>query len=70
MGVIRGTKAFFEVTKGLHNALQGKGKQITKRMWDIYESVNGRNMDRMNLDADYVIIHDPQPALLVGKKKR
>ncbi len=67
--VIRGTKAFFEVTKGLHNALQGKGKQITKRMWDIYESVNGRNMDRMNLDADYVIIHDPQPALLVGKKK-
>ncbi len=67
--VLKGTKAFFEVTKSLHNALQGKGRPITKRMWDIYESVNRRNMDRMNLEADYVIIHDPQPALLVEKKK-
>ncbi len=68
--VMKGTKQFFEVTKRIHNSLQGREGPPTKKMWDIYESVNRRNAERLDLDADCVFIHDPQPALLVEKKKR
>jgi trehalose synthase len=68
--VIKGTKPFFEVTKGLHNALQGQGRQLTKKGWDLWEEVNRRNAKRMDLDADCVFIHDPQPAMLIDAKKR
>lgn len=68
--VMQGTKPFFEVTKGLHNSLQGKGMHITKEMWDEYESVNRANAERIDTDADCVIIHDPQPAMFIEKKRR
>ena len=68
--VLNGTKPFFEVTKGLHNSLQGKGMHITKAMWDSYEEVNRANAGRLDLDADCVVIHDPQPAMFIDYKKR
>lgn len=61
---------FFEVTKNIHNALQGKGEPLTKEMWDLYESVNRANAERINLDADCVFIHDPQPAYFINYRKR
>lgn len=68
--VMKGTKSFFEATKSLHNALQGRGKPLTKKMWDTWEAVNRRNAGRINTDADCVFIHDPQPALLIENKRR
>lgn len=68
--VIKGTKPFFEVTKNLHNALQGEGRQPTKKEWDLWEEVNRQNAKKLDLDADCVFIHDPQPALLIDVKKR
>jgi trehalose synthase len=68
--VIKGTKPFFEATKGLHNALQGQGRSLTKKEWDLWEEVNRKNAKKIDLDADCVFIHDPQPALLINEKKR
>ena len=68
--VIEGNDAFFEVTKTFHNTLQGKGTSPTKEMWEVYREVNKKNAERLDLDADCVFIHDPQPALLIENKER
>ncbi len=68
--VIKGNKQFFEVTKRIHNSLQGQVGPLTDKMWDTYEKVNKKNGDKMDLDADCVFIHDPQPAMLIEQKKR
>lgn len=67
--VIEGDKRFFDITKKLHNALQGTPENITKEMWDYHLEVNKRNAERLNLEADAVLIHDPQPAPLIRFKK-
>jgi len=66
--VIDGTPEFFAVTKSLHNALQGNSVMLSNRQLDAYQDVNRRNAaslrDRLK-DADFVFIHDPQPAALL-----
>lgn len=68
--VMKAEMPFFEVTKSIHNALQGKGKPLTKEMWEIHEATNRQNAEKLDLDADFVVIHDPQPALYIDYKKR
>ncbi|VAV83297.1 Alpha,alpha-trehalose synthase [hydrothermal vent metagenome] len=68
--VIKGNKQFFEVTKRIHNSLQGQAGPLTDKMWETYEKVNKKNGEKINLDADCVFIHDPQPAMLIDQKKR
>ena len=68
--VIEGSPAFYQVTKCFHNALQGQSQTITAEMYNAYLKVNKQNGRKMNLEADYVIIHDPQPAPLIYKKKK
>lgn len=63
--VIEGDQSFFEVTKAMHNALQGFRENITKAMLNHYLEVNRRNALRLSLDADFVVINDPQPAYLI-----
>ncbi|MCI2426783.1 glycosyltransferase [Candidatus Acetothermia bacterium] len=60
--VLSGTPLFFQTTKTMHNALQGKDLQLTAEMKREYEVVNRCNAERMDLTADVVMIHDPQPA--------
>lgn len=60
--VLEAPMEFFNVTKKLHNALQGADTEITDEEWALYEKVNEENAKKLNLDADVVIIHDPQPA--------
>jgi trehalose synthase len=65
--VIRGTPSFFNVTKSIHNGLQGKEVSLPKSDWDIYQEVNAENWPelRQSLEsAHVVVIHDPQPAPL------
>ena len=68
--VIEGDERFFDITKKIHNALQGNPEEITEEMWNYHYEVNRRNAERLNLDADAVLIHDPQPAPLVEFRKR
>ncbi len=68
--VIKGDPKFFDVTKKIHNALQGNMETITEEMWEYHFDVNRRNAETLNLDADAVLIHDPQPGPLVTFKER
>ncbi len=67
--VIEGDERFFDITKKIHNSLQGNFENITEDMWQHHYEVNRRNAERLNLDADAVLIHDPQPAPLVEFRK-
>jgi len=67
--VIEGDEKFFKITKKIHNALQGSAERITEEMWQYHFEVNKKNAEKLNLDADAVLIHDPQPVPLVKFKK-
>ena len=67
--VLEGDERFFDITKKIHNALQGNAETITRDMWDYHFDVNKRNAGRLNLEADAVLIHDPQPAPLIEYRK-
>ena len=67
--VIRGGEEFFAVTKGIHNALHGTPVEITKRMLDLFREVNADNAASLDLAADLVVIHDPQPLPLVAARR-
>lgn len=67
--VIEGDARFFDITKKVHNAMQGNIEEITEDMWQYHFEINRRNAERLNLDADAVLIHDPQPAPLVEFRK-
>jgi trehalose synthase len=66
--VINGNTRFFEITKAIHNGLQGKAVDLPKKDWRIYQDVNEENVQRLRPlleEADIVFIHDPQPAHLL-----
>jgi trehalose synthase len=67
--VIAGDDRFFDITKKIHNALQGNPQEITEEMWEYHYEVNRRNAEKLDLDADAVLIHDPQPVPLIEFKK-
>ena len=67
--VIKGDQAFFNVTKAFHNALHGKEEEITDNMFDIFRATTEANLREVNLTGDVILIHDPQPAGLILKKK-
>jgi trehalose synthase len=67
--VINGDDRFFEITKKIHNALQGTRETITEEMWQHHFEVNRKNAEEIDLDADAVLIHDPQPGPLVKFRK-
>ena len=63
--VIQGDHRFFTVTKKIHNSLQGLDETFTGDMWDYHYTVNEKNAKSMDLDADAIFIHDPQPVPLI-----
>ena len=67
--VIKGDAKFFDITKKLHNALQGNPEKITDAMWKYHFEINRYNAETLDLDADAVLIHDPQPSPLIEFKK-
>lgn len=68
--VIEGSEFFFTVTKNFHNALQGQVVNVTEDMLQAYLECNQENAKKLDLVADVVVIHDPQPAALVSRRKR
>ncbi|MFQ5896186.1 MAG: glycosyltransferase, partial [Nitrospinota bacterium] len=67
--VIEGPPPFFELTKSIHNGLQGQEVSIPDSMWELYRVTNEENARRLDLEADFVIVHDPQPAPLVEHRR-
>ncbi len=67
--VIEGSPLFFECTKGFHNAIQGNTVLLPEKAIAEYERINKENADRLQeqlREADFVFIHDPQPAALLS----
>ncbi len=63
--VIRGDRAFFTITKGLHNSLQGAEFKNGHHGWqDTYLSNNQTNAAQLDTNYDVFIINDPQPAAM------
>jgi trehalose synthase len=60
--VILGREEFFNVTKLLHNSLQGDPQPISDQEWEVFEAYNAMNAQSLEEDWDMIIIHDPQPA--------
>jgi trehalose synthase len=68
--VMTGGDDFFGVTKSFHNALHGAPYHADPKDFEIFLECNRRNLARLPLDAEFTIIHDPQPAgLIAGRKK-
>jgi trehalose synthase len=70
--VIEGTPEFFALTKRIHNRLHGAvgdGGALDDQAQDVYERVLAENrpqlVERVR-PGDVVIVHDPQPAGLIG----
>lgn len=68
--VMTGGDDFYGVTKSFHNALHGAPYHADPKDFEIFLACNERNRARLPLDAEFMIIHDPQPAALIeGRKK-
>jgi trehalose synthase len=66
--VITGKKDFYQCTKNFHNGLQGAQVAMPDHLLATYEQTNRENAERLRsklTDADFVFIHDPQPAPLL-----
>lgn len=59
---IRGEAPFFDVTKRMHNSLQGSRTAWTEQMWDTWLAYNRENARHLSPDYDIIFVHDPQPA--------
>jgi trehalose synthase len=68
--VLEGDDLFYAITKKIHNTLQGHSDTIDREMWDYHFTVNQKNAEKMDLEADAVFMHDPQPAPLVDFRKK
>ena len=64
--VIKGADEFFNITKAMHNSLQGMYYDWTPAARDIWLQYNALNADLFDDSYDYVIIHDPQPAAVLS----
>lgn len=64
--VLTGNDSFFELTKKLHNGLQGMEVDLDPSDRALYLSTLEGNLETFSRDWDFVVIHDPQPVGLVG----
>jgi trehalose synthase len=66
--VISGDGEFYQCTKSLHNAIQGNQINIPETQLNHFREVNEQNANQLRPileEADFVFIHDPQPAALL-----
>jgi trehalose synthase len=67
---VRGTPEFFNITKKFHNAIQGEPIRMTDIKASLYIENNQDFASYCKIDADCVIIHDPQPLPLIRFYKK
>jgi trehalose synthase len=66
--VLAGGPEFFEVTKSFHNALHGGVYEVRQRDFDIFLAYTERNRALLRQDAEFTVMHDPQPAALIDAR--
>jgi len=60
--VILGREEFFNVSKLMHNSLQGDEQSISDEQWEVFQAYNAMNAQDLDGEWDVIIVHDPQPA--------
>jgi trehalose synthase len=66
--IIRGADEFFNVTKAIHNALQGDPRSLTAEEVAVFRRYQELNAEQIAADEyDFVIVHDPQPAFMIER---
>ena len=68
--VLEGGPGFYDVTKAFHNALHGEPFRLPAEAFDVFLAYNERNRARLDLNAPFTVIHDPQPLALVCGRSR
>jgi trehalose synthase len=63
--VITGGDDFFEITKAFHNALHGGPYAMPPESFDVFLAYNEQNLGRLQMEAEFTVIHDPQPVALI-----
>jgi trehalose synthase len=63
--IIQGENEFFEVTKTIHNALQGNPQGLTEEQRETFRRYQDLNAKQFEDDYDFVIVHDPQPVGMI-----
>lgn len=63
--LLEGSEEFFQVTKLVHNALQGMPVPWTDAFESTYLDRVRSNAERFEPDADFVFVHDTQPVALL-----
>ena len=63
--VIYGHDEFFDVTKTIHNGLQGAEQALTAEQQETFRRYNRLNAEALDGEWDFVIVHDPQPASVI-----
>jgi trehalose synthase len=64
--VMYGKPDFFNVTKAIHNALQGDPRPLTDEDRRVFERYNVLNAGGLAEEYDYIVVHDPQPLAMRG----
>lgn len=59
--IIQGADEFYDVTKTIHNALQGDPTGLTEEQKEIFRRYQAANVEEFEDEYDFVVIHDPQP---------
>ena len=63
--IIRGAEEFYNVTKTIHNALQGNPQGLDEEQREIFRRYQELNAEEFENDYDFVVVHDPQPVGLI-----
>src|SRR5438128_4251039 len=63
--IIRGAEDFYNVTKTIHNALQGNPHGLNEHQRDIFLRYQRMNAEEFEDDYDFVVVHDPQPVGMI-----
>jgi trehalose synthase len=66
--VLAGGLDFFEVTKAFHNALHGAPYEAKSADFEIFRKYNEQNRPLVRREADFTVMHDPQPAALIDAR--
>jgi trehalose synthase len=67
--VIYGQDEFFDVTKTIHNALQGSPQGLDDAQREVFWTYNRMNAEALEDSFDFVIVHDPQPAAMIERAR-
>src|ERR671924_429161 len=63
--VLAGSETFYQATRHFHNGLQGQGVKVPDSLVEAHLDCVQSNARMLDLSADVVMTHDPQPLALI-----